>query len=106
MENLDEILEVPGVDAIICGPMDLSASAGKIGQFKDPVMIGLFERIIERCRTHGKPYGLSIGMDRDLIRFWAERGASFLSMGTPQDYFREMSAGMIRDVRAIEAKRS
>ena len=106
MNNLDEILEVEGVDAIICGPMDLSASAGKIGQFTDPVMISLFETIINKCRAHDKPYGLSIGMDRDLIRFWAERGASFLSMGTPQDYFREMSLENIREVRAIEAKRT
>lgn len=106
VNNLDEILDVEGVDAIICGPMDLSASAGKIGQFTDPVMISLFETIINKCRAHDKPYGLSIGMDRDLIRFWAERGASFLSMGTPQDYFREMSLENIREVRAIEAKRT
>ena len=106
VNNLDEILEVEGVDAIICGPMDLSASAGKTGNFKDPVMIGLFETIIAKCKAHGKPYGLSIGMDRDLVAFWAERGASFLSMGTPQDYFRELSLEMIQNVRAIEARRS
>ena len=106
VNNLDEILEVEGVDAIICGPMDLSASAGKTGNFKDPVMIGLFETIIAKCKAHGKPYGLSIGMDRDLVAFWAERGASFLSVGTPQDYFRELSLEMIQNVRAIEARRS
>ena len=104
VNNLDEILDVEGVDAIICGPMDLSASAGKIGQFKDSVMVELFETIIAKCKAHGKPYGLSIGMDRDLIRVWAERGASFLSMGTPQDYFRELSADMIREARAVKAR--
>ena len=102
VNNLDEILEVEGVDAIICGPMDLSASAGKLGRFTDPVMVELFETIIAKCKAHGKPYGLSIGMDRDLIRFWAQRRASFLSMGTPQDYFREVSVEMIREVRRIE----
>ena len=63
-------------------------------------MVDLFETIIAKCRAHHKPYGLSIGMDRDLIRFWAERGANFLSMGTPQDYFRELSVAMVKDMRA------
>ena len=80
--------------------VSMTASANRIGQFRDPVMVELFETIIAKCRAHHKPYGLSIGMDRDLIRFWAERGASFLSMGTPQDYFRELSVAMVKDMRA------
>lgn len=105
VNNLDEILEVPGVDAIICGPMDLSASVGKMGRFFDPEVLSLMEKIIQRCKAHGKPFGLSIGMDMELVRFWLEKGASFLSMGTPQDYFREMSRTVVRQAREMEARR-
>lgn len=105
VRNLDAILEVPGVDAIICGPMDLSASVNKLGQFKDPEILELFDTIIAKCKAHHKPFGLSIGMDMDLIAYWAERGASFLSMGTPLDYFRKMSLDVIHSVRAVEASR-
>ena len=97
--NLEEIMAVPGVDVIICGPMDLSASVGKPGQFRDPEVVELMETIIRKCKAAGKPFGLSIGMDLELIRFWKERGASFLSMGTPLDYFRELSVKMIGEVR-------
>ena len=103
--NLDSILEVPGVDVLICGPMDLSASAGHTGDFFHPEVKALMDKIIERCKAHRKPFGLSIGMDRKLIAYWLENGASFLSMGTPQDYFRELSGDMIREVRALEAQR-
>ncbi|MDO4548906.1 MAG: aldolase/citrate lyase family protein [Clostridia bacterium] len=105
VNNLDEILEVPGVDVIICGPMDLSASVNKIGRFFDPEVLGLMKAIIAKCKAHKKPFGLSIGMDIDLVKFWIEQGANFLSMGTPQDYFREMSKQVVKQARQAEAQR-
>ena len=105
VKNLDAILEVPGVDAIICGPMDLSASVGKMGRYFDPEVRALMQTIIDKCKAHNKPFGLSIGLDMELIRFWLDQGASFLSLGTPQDYFREMSKTVIKQARAIEARR-
>ena len=105
VKNLDEILEVEGVDGIICGPMDLSASVGKMGNYFDPEVQDLMQRIIDKCKAHGKPFGLSIGMDMKLVSWWIEQGASFLSMGTPLDYFREMSKDVIRQARELEARR-
>ena len=102
VRNLDEILEVDGVDVIICGPMDLSASVGKMGKYFDPEVMELMETIIRKCKAHNKPFGLSIGTDLELVKFWLNRGASFLSMGTPQDYFREMSKTVVKQVRELE----
>ena len=102
VRNLDEILEVDGVDVIICGPMDLSASVGKMGKYFDPEVMELMETIIRKCKAHGTPFGLSIGTDLELVKFWLNRGASFLSMGTPQDYFREMSKTVVKQVRELE----
>ena len=106
VKNLDEILKVEGVDVIICGPMDLSASIGKVGQFFDPEMLELMETIIDKCKAHQKPFGLSIGMHFDLIKFWINKGANFLSMGTPQDYFREMSTSIVAQTRAMAEKKN
>src|SRR5208283_2051036 len=36
LKNLDEILQVPGIDAIIIGPYDLSGSLGVPGKFDHP----------------------------------------------------------------------
>ena len=100
-----ENLIAAGVDGIICGPMDLSASVGKMGKYYDPEVMEMMQTIIDKCKAHGKPFGLSIGVDMKLIKFWIEQGASFLSMGTPLDYFREMSKDVIKQARAIEAER-
>lgn len=107
VRNLDEILEVPGVDGIICGPMDLSASIGKMGQLDDPEVVALMQTIIDKCKAHGKPFGLSIGLlDKVVLDMWVGQGASFYSLGTPLDYFREMSKDVIRAVREAEAART
>ena len=105
VNNLDEILEVPGVDCVICGPMDLSASVGKLGKLTDPEVVALMQRIIDKCKAHKVPFGLSIGMNYDLIEFWIRQGASFVSMGTPADYFWYMSKEAVAKARAFEADR-
>ncbi len=50
VDNLDEILAVPGVDGVICGLNDLSASIVKFGQVNDPEMIDLMEQMIAKCK--------------------------------------------------------
>lgn len=98
VKNLDEILEVPGIDLVICGPMDLSASVGKIGRFSDPEVSGLMNSIIDKCKDHGVNYGLSIGYGMDLVKYWLDRGANFVSMGNPYDYFNMMSRNTLTEL--------
>lgn len=105
VDNLDEILAVPGVDGIICGPNDLSASIVKFGQVWDPEMIDLMEQIIAKCKKAGKPFGASLGVNYEMARFWIDRGASFCSIGFPQDYFFMMGKEVVSKVRKIENER-
>lgn len=105
VEALDDILAVDGVDGIICGPMDLSGSIGKMGQFDDPEVRGMFQQIADKCKKAGKPFGVSIGVNYDLIRYWVDQGASFASMGTPADYFYCMSKDVVAHMRDFERAR-
>ena len=99
VKNLDKILEVPGISLVICGPMDLSASVNKLGRLTDTEVVDLMENIIISCKDAGVPFGLSISYEMDLARFWIERGASFVSMGTAYDYFRIMSQQVMDEIK-------
>lgn len=56
VENLKEILAVPGVDGFFIGPYDLSASLGVPGQFNHPRMLDALERVKDvRERTRSVP---------------------------------------------------
>ena len=71
----------------------------------DPEMIDLMEQMIAKCKKAGKPFGASIGVNYDVARFWMERGASFLSIGFPQDYYMTLGKEVIQNIRTIENER-
>ncbi len=47
MQNLEEILEVKGVDMVQFGPVDYSISIGKPGQGRSPEVQNAHEKMIE-----------------------------------------------------------
>lgn len=60
VESLAEILAVQGLDAIMVGPYDLSASMGITAQFADPRFEATMERIRVLCRDSGIPCGVHV----------------------------------------------
>jgi 2-dehydro-3-deoxyglucarate aldolase len=60
VKNLDEILKVKGLDAIMVGPYDLSASMGINGEFDRAEFINLLELIKQCCTQNNKSCGLHL----------------------------------------------
>jgi len=60
VNNLSEILDVDGVDGIIVGPYDLSASMGKPGMFDDQDVVDALARIDEITLKKNKPLGFHV----------------------------------------------
>ena len=80
VEDLDAILDTPGVDGYIIGPYDLSASMGIAGQFDDPRL----KQAIDRDRTtriaRAKPGGLHVVEPApEQLREHVARGFRFLA---------------------------
>jgi 2-dehydro-3-deoxyglucarate aldolase/4-hydroxy-2-oxoheptanedioate aldolase len=81
-DRIDEILGVPGIDAVVIGPYDYSGSMGLLGQLHHPDLLAQFEKVLARCKAHGIPCGPSIGPgDEEFLRFWLDRQADFLFCG-------------------------
>jgi len=60
INNLDAILQVPGISAIYIGPSDLAMDLGcqpRAGQ-KDPVVVEARKKILDACKRHGIPAGI------------------------------------------------
>src|SRR5206468_5939380 len=53
LDMREELLAVPGVDAVMVGPADLSISLGVPGQFKHPKMVEAMEAIRDTCIRRG-----------------------------------------------------
>ncbi len=56
--NIDEIVAVPGVDAVFFGPNDLSFSLGYPGQMQHPEVVGAIEHGVARALAAGVAPGV------------------------------------------------
>jgi 2-dehydro-3-deoxyglucarate aldolase len=62
VDNLAEILQVSGLDAIMVGPYDLSASMGLTAQFEHPEFMAVMQRICALSSENRIPSGVHVVM--------------------------------------------
>ena len=60
VEELEQILKVPGLDAILIGPYDLSASMGLTGQFEAPEYLDILLKIKKLSQKFNIPSGIHV----------------------------------------------
>src|SRR6476619_5410004 len=77
LDMREELLAVPGIDAVMIGPADLSISLGVPGEFQHPKMVEAMEAVRDSCDRRGIAPGTQTRTP-DLARFWKERGMRFL----------------------------
>jgi len=82
VENLDDILSVPELDAIMIGPYDLSGSMGITGQFDNPDFINTLDVIYKKAKEHGVPMGLHVVQpDKEFLEEKIKQGYQFIAYG-------------------------
>lgn len=79
VEDLEEIMDVPGVDMIMVGPNDLSGSLGLLGQTRHPEVMKWFDILAYKCIKANVPFGTSLGAsDMQSIQDWVDRGVNLI----------------------------
>jgi len=97
VENIEQIAQVPGIDAVLLGPYDLAASLGKMGQVDDPEVTGAIDRITAACQAAGIPLGI-FGVTADAIRPYADKGYNLLVAGTDTIFLASAARKMFEDL--------
>jgi 4-hydroxy-2-oxoheptanedioate aldolase len=77
VENLKEILTVPGIDIVFIGPTDLSSAMGYPGQAKHPEVQKMIDHLVKEIHAAGKAIG-TIAYDVDTLRQRKEQGFQFI----------------------------
>ena len=76
IENLDEILAVPGLDAVLIGPHDLSCSLGIPEQYRHERFDRAVREILTKARAAGVGAGIHFWGDLEQEIEWARCGAN------------------------------
>jgi 2-keto-3-deoxy-L-rhamnonate aldolase RhmA len=77
VEMREDLLAVPGIDAVMIGPADLSISLGVPGEFQHPLMVEAMTAVRDTCLRRGIAAGTQT-RTTELAKFWKERGMTFL----------------------------
>ena len=92
-DNLEEILAVDGLDAILIGPYDLSASMGATAQFDEPKFISAMERIRTLCRDANIACGVHIVIPAtDTLKQRIREGYRFIAYSIDAVMLRSMAS--------------
>lgn len=80
VESLDDILQIKGLDAILIGPYDLSASMGLTAKFEEPEFKAAMERIRFLCNQQHIPCGVHVVMpEPDVLEQRIAEGYRFIA---------------------------
>ena len=98
VKNLDEILEVPGIDFVMFGPLDFAFSSG-LCDFMHPEVQATRSRVIDACRARNVP--VDIGSNPDELRTAAEQGSRVVAiLGTDLHAFQQACSTAVGAARA------
>jgi 2-keto-3-deoxy-L-rhamnonate aldolase RhmA len=93
----EELLAVPGIDAVVIGPVDLSISLGVPGDFQNPKMVEAIEAIRDTCERRKVVPGIQT-RNLALAEFWRDRGMRFLGCSSETGMLLERATEIARSL--------
>ena len=80
VDNINDIVKLKGIDAILIGPYDLSASLGKPGEIDHPVVQAAINKIIKTCQNAKLAMGF-FGVTPESVLPYKQKGFTLLTIG-------------------------
>ncbi len=99
VEALDEVLSMPGLDAVLPGRSDLAASYGVAGRLDDPAVTGALDRIAEAAARHGVTLGMYV-TGAAAGREWRHRGARLIVCSIDYKVLSAAYAALLSELHA------
>ena len=94
INNLEEIVQVDGIDVIFLGPYDLSQSCGVPGHVNDPKVVEAMKGAVETAKKYGKFVG-TFTETPEKAKMWKDIGVQYISyavdVGLVMNTFKEIT---------------
>ena len=98
INNLDEILSVPGIDVIFIGPYDLSQSLGIPGEVNNPLVTERMKEVVLKCKENKVSVGTFVD-DIKTAKFWVSLGVQYISFSVDVGILYNASKNIISKLK-------
>lgn len=100
VKNIDKIINTSGIDGVLIGPYDLSASMGNPGNFEETKFKDAVEQIVEKCKKKNISVGFHVvDIDPKEIQSKIQQGCNFLAYGIDYMFMREAAITGLREIK-------
>jgi 2-dehydro-3-deoxyglucarate aldolase len=97
--QIEAIVRVKGVDAVLVGPYDLSASIGQVGAVEHPDVVAAIDRITTACQQVGMPLGI-FGVTAEAVRPYLAKGYTLIVAGLDTMLLGQAAKRLLDQLRA------
>lgn len=98
LENVENICQVDGVDAVFFGPADIAASIGKIGKFSDPEVVDRTISAAKKATALKVPSGIYTA-DAAFLAEAVKAGVRMLGVASDTGLLAEAAKSSVKNAR-------
>ena len=100
VNDIERITDVEGIDVVLIGPYDLSASVNKMGQVDDEEVVSMIQKVTECCQRRGIPLGI-FGVTAESIAIYAKQGFSLVVAGTDTILLGSSAGSLLKKLKQL-----
>jgi len=105
VNNIDEILQVEGIDGTIIGPYDLSGSMGYPGEFEREDVKDAVASVLAKCKEYNMPSGFHVvDTNPKSLQEKINQGCTFLAYGIDYFFMRDSAMSGMEELRMENRK--
>jgi len=98
INNLDEILSVPGIDVIFIGPYDLSQSLGIPGEVHHPLVTEKMKEVVSKCKKNKIAVG-TFADDVETAKSWISLDVQYMAFSVDVGILYEVSKKIVEKLK-------
>ena len=98
VDNIEEIANVEGIDAVFIGPYDLSASMNKMGEIDHPEVVAAIDKVTRACQQNNIALGY-FGVTAESVQPYIDQGYRLICAGVDGGFITQGSLDVLQKLK-------
>lgn len=98
IDDIENIVQLDGVDAILIGPYDLSANLGYTGELDHPEVVSAISKVERACKQADVKLGY-FGVNAEAVLPYKEKGFTLLTIGVDSLFVLNSANALLEEMK-------